>query len=167
MKNFIMLLIVALLLAGMLLAPVDQGTAYADSDTDTDSEDVTEEINKDEGWESDEEEDEDEAQDDQTEASNASIITGPTIGNILLIHDNSVSDEDVRQMEDSASDLGIDVIDKIINFDLKYSGLDPDDVEVVDYIVVISRDVSGLDILVEYVTSEKLPLSTKVRLGLE
>jgi len=178
MKKFILLFIVTLLLACILLAPVDQGTAYADSDndtkdtadeadrddeSDTDSEDAKEEIDEDDGWESDEEEDEyeDEAQDNQREAFNASIITGPTIGTILLIHDDSVSGEDVRQMEDSASDLGIYVIDKRINFDLKYSGLDLDDVGNVDHIMAISRDVSGLDILIDYVASEKLSLNGK------
>ena len=197
MKKYIILSIVALLLGGMLLAPVDQCTAYADSDTDTDTgdtanetdqddeldtdtgdaadetdrddkldsdtEDATEEIDEDDGWESDEEEDEegDNAQDDKAEASNASIITGPTIGTILLIHDNSVSGEDVKQMKDSASDLGIYVVDKRIDFDLKYSGLDIDDMGSVNYIMAISRDVSGLDILINYVASEKLPLNGK------
>ena len=227
MKKSIMLLVVALLLAGILLAPVDQGTAHADSDTDTDgtadepdqddepdadggededqpqdsqtetttsntggindydnsvsgedadddtdsdtdSEDVTEGIDKDDEAESEEEEDHDEddggLQDDriETKTSNASIINEPKIGHILLIHDSSVSGEDVRRMKNSATDLRIGVIEERIDFDSRYlRSLDTDVVKDVDYVMAISRDVSGLDILIDYVATEDLRLNGK------
>ena len=198
MKKFAMLLFV-LLLAGLLLAPVDQGTAYADSDTDTDDiadepdqdddegeEDNEGEEDEDDDEGEDDEEDEDQPQDSQTETtasdtdddtdsdadsenetegadedddnlqvSNVSSVNEPKIGSILLIHDSSVSGKDVRQMKNSATDLGIDVIEEIIDFDSRYLyGLDTDAVKDVNYIIVISRDVSGLDVLIDYVATE-------------
>ena len=219
MKKSIVLLVVALLLAGMLLAPVDQGTAHADSDTDTDDtadepdgdddpdadgdededqpqdrqtetttlntggindpqivsvpliydnpvsgEDTDDDTDEDTDSDTDSEDateemdgDDDELQDDQvdTKTSNVSIINEPKIGSILLIHDSSVSGEDVRQMKNSASDLRIDVIEERIDFDSRYlRGLDTDVVKDVDYVMAISRDVSGLDVLIDYVATE-------------
>jgi len=224
-----MLLVVALLLAGMLLAPVDQGTARADSDTDADdAADEPEEQDDDpdaDGGE-DYDEDEDQPQDSQTgttafdtdgingspivsvppiydnsvsgedtgddndadsdtdsedategtdgdddelpddrigtKTSNVSTISEPKIGSILLIHDGSVSGEDVRQMKNSATDLRIDVIEERIDFDSRYLyGLDTDDVKDVDYVMAISRDVSGLDVLIDYVATGDLLLNGK------
>ncbi|MEA1870173.1 MAG: 7TM domain-containing protein [Euryarchaeota archaeon] len=267
MKKSVMLLVVALLLAGALLAPVDQGTAHADSDTDTDdtadepdgddepdadgdedqdedqdededqpqysqtetttfntsgindpqsvsvpliydnsvsgedttedttedtdsdtdSEDATEDTDDDTDSDTDSEdatgetdedgeaesegeedqdadEDDDELQDDQieTKTSNASIIHEPKIGSILLIHDSSVSGEDVRQMKNFATDLRIAVTEERIDFDSRYlRGLDTDDVKDVDYVIAISRDVSGLDALIDCVATEDLLLNGK------
>jgi hypothetical protein len=226
MKKFVMLLVVALLLAGMLLAPVDQGTAHADSDADTD--DIADEPDRDDdpdadgGEDYDEDEDQpqdsqtetttfdiggindpqivsvpliydnsvsgedtdddtgsdtdsedategtdgddDELQDDQieTKTSNVSIINEPKIGSILLIHDSSVSGEDVRQMKNFATDLRIAIIEERIDFDSRYlGGLDTDAVKDVDYVMAISRDVSGLDVLIDYVATEDLLLNGK------
>nr|QNO47629.1 hypothetical protein PGBELJNO_00027 [Methanosarcinales archaeon ANME-2c ERB4] len=215
MKKSIMLLVVALLLAGLLLAPVDQGTAHADSDADTDadgdedydededqpqdstdttfntggindppivstpliydnsvsgedtdddtngdvdsdtdsdadSEDTTEEMDRDDEagseWEEDPDEDDDELQDE--------------IGSILLIHDSSVCGEDVGRMKNSATDLRIDVIEERIDFDSRYiRGLGTDAVKDADYVMAISRDVSGLDVLIDYVATEDLLLN--------
>ncbi len=218
MKKAIMLLVVALLLAGMLLAPVDQGTAHADSDTDTDDTADESDAEGDEGYG----EDEDQPQDSRTETTTSNtrgindsqIISVPLIydnsgsgedgdsdtdpdadsedateemdgdgeagsereedhdedddelqdeiNSILLIHDSSVSGEDVRRMKNSATDLRIDVIEERIDFDSRYfCGLDTDVVKDVDYVMAISRDVSGLDVLIDYVATEDLWLNGK------
>ena len=102
--------------------------------------------------------------DDQTEilTFNATTINRPLIGSILLFYDNSVSGEAVRCMESSALDLGIDVVRERIDFDSKYlRGPDPAVVVDVDYVVVLSRDVAGLDVLIDYVASEELLLDGK------
>ena len=225
MGTFVRVLIIALLAAGVLFAPTDQGTAYADDETDEDDEsdtsgeDTTEETDVDDEAESedegddqtetptfntrgmddsspgstpivydspvdeenttgdgsadapedadDDEDPEDEGNqdadedDDQTETptSNATTINKPLIGSILLFYDNSVSSEAVRQMEGSALDIGIDVVRERIDFDSKYlRGPDPAAARDVDYILVLSRDVAGLDVLIDYVASEELLL---------
>jgi len=226
MRKFVMLLIVALMAAGVLFAPADQGTAYADDETDEDDEsdtsgeDTTEETDADDETESEDEDDQDEDEDDdqtefttfntrgmddpspgstplvydspvdeenttgdgsedmgeddapdvdgdededdgqtETPTFNATTINKPLIGSILLFYDNSVSGEAVRQMEGSALDIGIDVVRERIDFDSKYlRGPDPAAARGVDYIVVLSRDVAGLDVLIDYVASEELLL---------
>lgn len=102
MKKFVMLLVVALLLAGMLLAPVDQGTTHADSDADTDG--TADEPDADGG--EDEDEDEDQPQDCQTATTtfNAGGINDSHIVPVPLIYDNSVSGEDTDDDTDDDTD---------------------------------------------------------------
>ena len=94
MGTFVRVLIIALLAAGVLFAPTDQGTAYADDETDeedesdTSGEDTTEETDVDDEAESEDEDD------DQTETPtfNTRGMDDSSPGSTPIVYDSPVDE---------------------------------------------------------------------------
>ena len=129
------------------------GSDEGDDDTESDTDD--EESDADDDDESDTD-DSEELEESETTTPNASITKEPETSSILLIHDGSVSCELVRLMGNYATALGIPVFEKRIDFDSRYlHDMGIGAVGDVGYVVLIARDVSGLNVLIDYVVSDR------------
>ncbi|OEU76238.1 MAG: hypothetical protein BA869_10820 [Desulfuromonadales bacterium C00003107] len=121
-------------------------------DVDTDYEDTESDTDDDES----DTDDSEELEESETTTPNASITKEPETSSILLIHDGSVSCELVRLMGNYATALGIPVFEKRIDFDSRYlHDMGIGAVGDVGYVVLIARDVSGLNVLIDYVVSDR------------
>lgn len=119
----------------------------ADSDIDNDDE-ADSDVDNDDEANSDEDDDSDvdDNKPENTEESNMSSM--------LIIYDNSVKYNLVRLMGNYATALGIPVLEKRIDYDSKYfPGTFPDDTIDIEYIVIFSKDITGLNVIIDYVTS--------------
>ena len=119
-----------------------------DSESDSDADDVDSDEDDDTGSDSDI----DDNKPESTEESNMSSM--------LIIYDNSVKYNLVRLMGNYATAVGIPVLEKKIDYDSKYfPGTFPDDTidieynKDIEYIVIFSKDITGLNVIIDYVTS--------------
>ena len=129
------------------------GSDEGDDDTESDTDD--EESDDDDDDESDTE-DSEELEESETTTPNATITKESETSSILLIHDGSVSCELVRLMGNYATALGIHVFEKRIDFDSRYlHDMDIDAVGDVEYVILIARDLSGLNVLIDHVVSDR------------
>ncbi len=156
MKKFVVILAVTLLLASMMLASSHQEIypAYLDSDnevdTDTDT-DSDSDVNTDTDTEADTDSDTDVDTDTDSDTDDELKLRS-----VVLIYDDSVSNERAIVMKNYASTLGIEVIEGRIDFDSRYlRDLDLDSAEDAEYVLLISRDVSGLNVLIDNVVLDE------------
>jgi len=149
MKIRVILLIITILLVSVLLGLTHMEISQAESDSDADDDS-----------ESDSDADDDSESDSDAVDNKPEDKEESNMSSMLVVYDNSVKYNLVRLMGNYATALGIPVLEKRINYDSKYlPGTFPDntiDIEYnknIEYIVIFSKDITGLNVIIDYVTS--------------
>ena len=180
MRIRVILVIITILLTGGLLALTNLEISQAESDSDGDDNDepdsdvddnsesdsdVDDDDDTDSGVDDDSEsdseaddvdsdEDDDTGSDSDIDDNKPESTEESNMSSMLIIYDNSVKYNLVRLMGNYATAVGIPVLEKRIDYDSKYfPGTFPDDTIDIEYIVIFSKDITGLNVIIDYVTS--------------